>query len=131
LRDSDGYTYQLSSLRGQVVLIEFFSTNCPHCERSVPVMQQIKDRYGPLGTQVLAIHCRDGSNADPVGFVRRGGHDYPVLLEGNGVANQYSVRTIPLLLVVGPDGNLVYQQTGFGANSGARLMSIIEEHLPG
>ena len=130
LRGGDGRRYRLEDYRGQVVLLDFWATWCPHCQRAMPAMQRLHDTYGPRGFAVLGINCRDGKDADPAGFAAARGHTYPVLLEGNGVARDYSVRGIPVFMILDTEGRLLFQQSGFGNDSERQFAQIIDANLP-
>ena len=45
----------LSSFRGKVVVIEFFNPTCPHCQKTVAILQKLYKELGPKGFQPLAI----------------------------------------------------------------------------
>jgi thiol-disulfide isomerase/thioredoxin len=44
----------LSQFQGKVALLEFIHTTCPHCQRSIAVVNEIQKEYGPRGFQALA-----------------------------------------------------------------------------
>lgn len=46
---------KLSSLRGQVVLIDFFATWCAPCIDAMPHLQKLQDRLGPRGLKVIGV----------------------------------------------------------------------------
>jgi len=57
------------------------------------------------------------------------GYTYPVLLDGNSISVQYQVAGIPAFYIIGPDGRLIYQGTGFGGLQEENLYKNIELHL--
>lgn len=46
----------LDSLRGKVVLIEFWTYTCVNCARTLPYMRQWYDTYRGRGLQVIGVH---------------------------------------------------------------------------
>ncbi|MHC4416259.1 MAG: TlpA family protein disulfide reductase [Planctomycetota bacterium] len=129
LKDGDGREHSLSEYRGQLVVLDFWATWCPHCRRAMPSVQQMHDQYSDRGVAVLAINCRDKANADPVGFVRGRGFTYPVLLDGNKIAPKYQVRGIPSFYVIAPDGRLLFKQSGFSAQVEQTIRRLIRQHV--
>jgi peroxiredoxin len=50
-----GTDLRLSSLRGKVVLIDFFMAQCPHCRKQAPYIAQLTSRYRSRGLVVLSF----------------------------------------------------------------------------
>jgi thiol-disulfide isomerase/thioredoxin len=125
---SDGKTHKLSDYRGQLVVLDFWASWCPHCNRAMPAVQQMHDKYGPRGVQLFALNCRDRGDVNPVQYVRDKGFNYFVA-DGNTVAIQYRVGSLPAFYVIGPDGRLLYRESGYSPVKEQQLIRIIETHL--
>ena len=52
----------LASLRGQVVLLNFWATWCEPCEREMPAMQRLHEKLGPEGLRLVAVSVDDTSD---------------------------------------------------------------------
>lgn len=72
----------LAGLRGEVVLVDFWTYSCINCRRTVPYLNRWQETYGPLGLQVIGIHTPEFGfeHAGPnvVEAVRRLGIRFPV-----------------------------------------------------
>lgn len=77
----------LASLRGQPVLIEFWTFDCSNCRNSLPWMKRVAARYAPRGLKVVAIHSPElAHERDPAAVaahVRELGIAYPVLIDND------------------------------------------------
>jgi cytochrome c biogenesis protein CcmG, thiol:disulfide interchange protein DsbE len=62
--DLNGTRVTLKSLRGKVVLLNFWATWCAPCQIEMPVFSQWQQQYGPRGFQVIGISMDD--DAAPV-----------------------------------------------------------------
>jgi cytochrome c biogenesis protein CcmG, thiol:disulfide interchange protein DsbE len=62
--DLNGTRVTLKSLRGKVVLLNFWATWCAPCQIEMPVFDQWQQQYGPRGFQVIGISMDD--DAAPV-----------------------------------------------------------------
>src|SRR5580765_813301 len=67
----DGNVLKSSQLKGQVIMLEFFQTWCPDCQKAAPEIERIYEKYKEKGFTVLGIsHDREGAKV--VGpFVRK------------------------------------------------------------
>ena len=128
LMDGDGVEHSMTDYRGQLVVLDFWASWCPHCKNAMPAMQRLHDEYGDRGVAILGINCRERSGVDPVQFVRDLGFDYPILVGGGMVAPRYRLQGIPAFFVIGPDGRLLYRSSGFGAKQEQKLEQYIREY---
>ena len=85
-------------LRGQVVLLEFWTFACWNCDRSIPWVQDLQKRLGPRGLRIVSVHtpelARERVRANVVESVAKRGITYPVMLDDdysfwNALGNQY------------------------------------------
>lgn len=129
LTDGDGAEHSMTDYRGKLVVMDFWSTWCPHCREAMPAMQRLHDKYTDRGVAVLGINCRERTRVDAAQFVRDRGFDYPIFVDGGGIAPRYRVQGIPAFFVIGPDGKLLYRGSGFGPAQEQKLVELIEENL--
>ena len=55
LRSLDGRPFSLESLRGRVVLLDFWAPWCIPCRKSFPFLQTLQDRHGGEGLSVVGL----------------------------------------------------------------------------
>jgi len=73
-----GRQIALSSLRGQVVVLMFVNTNCPHCQAMAVFLEQIYRRFAKQGLQVLAVAFDPDADKLVKSFVDRTRVSFPV-----------------------------------------------------
>jgi thiol-disulfide isomerase/thioredoxin len=61
--------FRLSSLRGKVVLLDFFTVECGNCERSLPTVRGFFEKYKTRGLTVVGIHTPETKWQMPAGKV--------------------------------------------------------------
>ena len=96
----------LSSLRGRVVVLDFWATWCPPCLASLPAMHRLSRELEPKGVTFVGIDS-DGAQTSPeevTAFLNEHGAPYPVVYD-DGTANEsYRIKVLPTVVVVGKDG---------------------------
>jgi peroxiredoxin len=108
LTDLSGNSWTLKSLKGKVVLLNFWATWCPPCNRELPDMQALYEKYKDQGLVVLAVTDEDPAKVQP--FISKRKLTYPVLLDpGRKVNDAFGIEGIPKSFVYDREGNLVSQ----------------------
>ena len=101
----------LASLRGKVVLVKFWLTNCPICRGTLPDFQALNDRYGRSGAYCIGIVIDGADGVTP--YLRKAGWTFPVGCDPDGrTASRYGVGHYPGDYVIGIDG-IVRASNGF------------------
>ena len=108
LNDLAGKPVTLSSLRGKVVLVNFWATWCPPCRKEMPALDALSTRFASQGFVVLSISDEDAGKVAP--FIAKTGYRPTVLLDpGRKVNDAFHVDGIPKSFVFDRQGRLVAQ----------------------
>ena len=103
LTDLDGKEVSLASLRGNVVLIEFWASWCRPCVEALPHIQKLHEELNEKGLVVLGINSEPAEVARR--FVQDNGYTFRTLIdEGKTAWGPYNVQGIPTTLVVDREG---------------------------
>jgi len=104
LKAPDGQTVSLSTLRGRVVVLNFFATWCAYSKQGLPLLQRVHDQYRDKPVSVFAISIWD--SGDPVALFREKGYTVPLLLSGDKVADAFQVASTPVTYVIDAGGKV-------------------------
>ncbi|HWR17806.1 MAG TPA: TlpA disulfide reductase family protein [Terriglobales bacterium] len=108
LTDLEGKTWSLKALKGKVVVVNFWATWCPPCNKELPDMQALYEQHKDKGLVVLAITDEDRAKIVP--FVEKRKLTYPILLDnGRKVNDAFQIDGIPKTFVYDRQGKLVAQ----------------------
>jgi peroxiredoxin len=108
LKDVSGKKWSLRSMKGKVVLVNFWATWCPPCRKEMPDLQALSDEFGKQGLVVLGL---TDERSDVVkDFLSHQSYNYPILLDTDrDAAKQFGIEGIPKTFVYDRDGKLVAQ----------------------
>jgi peroxiredoxin/outer membrane protein assembly factor BamD (BamD/ComL family) len=130
--DLDGNRWTWESMRGQVVLIDFWSTSCQPCIAELPHMKSAYERYHDQGFEILGVSL-DGP--DRQRFEKRCTESeivWPQIHEGarweSELAVAFHVRSIPTPILIDRDGRVVATHTEVRGDKLVDLVAqLIEE----
>ena len=110
-----GETVSSSSFRGRVVLLEFMTPWCGHCQSMMPVLEQL---YGQFATQNVVFLSVSGTFVgatveDTVEFIRDHKSSWTYVYDSSGsVFNQYGVTGTPTFFIIGRNGEIASSHVG-------------------
>lgn len=110
----NGETIPLESLKGRVVLLKFWATDCTTCVAQMPDTAQYHLDYVDKGLTVIALAMKH----DPVNYVRNFTESrklpFTVALDSDGsIAKAFNdVRLTPTAFLIDKKGNIVRRYVG-------------------
>ncbi len=131
LKAFDGRNHRLSELRGQVVLINFWTSRCGPCRAQMTELAALHAELSDEGVGVLSVNF-DSDPDRAREFIATHGIGFPVLIDdGREVSRRYGVRGIPRLVMIDRDGLIrhVYNdhRTGQAGEYRALVLDLLEE----
>ena len=123
----DGPPETLSSLRGQVVVINFWASWCTECQVEQAALDHTWQQFQDSGVVVIGVNFEDttGGARD---YVRTANVTYPVVVDTNSrTALAYGLRGVPETFVVNQSGRVVNRV--IGPVNAAKLASEINSML--
>jgi cytochrome c biogenesis protein CcdA/thiol-disulfide isomerase/thioredoxin len=125
----------LASLRGKVVLLDFWTYSCINCLRTLPYLRSWHSAYGDDGLVIVGVHTpefafeRDRENVE--GAIERLDVRYPVALDNDyGTWNAWANRYWPAEYFIDRRGHVRFAHFGEGAyaEKEAVIRRLLAEH---
>ena len=109
----------VSGLKGQVVLIDFWTYSCVNCVRTLPHLQALQSKYGAKGLTIIGMHSPEFdfemSQSNVAAAVKRLNVTWPVALDSHMATwNAYSNQYWPAEYLIDQQGRVAYFHAGEG-----------------
>ena len=118
----DGEKYTNDSVKGKVVLLQFWATWCPYCRREQPIVDSLHSEFKDKGLVILAVDVGESKKK-----VRKYLDDSPrecpiVLTDDTNLAAMFSATMLPVYVVIDREGKIVGTQRGAAGEDALRRM---------
>ncbi len=109
----------LESLRGRVVLLDFWSYRCPYCRNALPELSRLDKRFGKRGLTVIGIHSPMMESDKVLANVRTQvsalGVRYPVVTDnGHQLWDAFEMEAWPTVVLLDKAGRIRFTHIGEG-----------------
>lgn len=107
LQDLTGKNISLNNFNGKGVILFFWATWCPHCQRALSQLDSEYKNIDASGIKLLAIDIGEPKTIVEK-FKLKYSIGYPILLDSDGeVAHKYGVLGVPTFIFISKKGNIV------------------------
>jgi cytochrome c biogenesis protein CcmG, thiol:disulfide interchange protein DsbE len=115
LTDLSGKRIDLASLKGKVVIIDFWASWCAPCKQEMPILERLFQKYKDRGFVVVGVSV-DQEDANVGSFVKQLKVSFPIVHDkAHGVANRYRPPRMPSSYIVDRQGIVRHVHGGFRA----------------
>lgn len=127
----DGRQISLESLRGKVVLVNFWATSCPGCIKEMPQIIDTYRKFNARGLEVIAVAMSYDPPEYVQNYARQRDLPFMVALDAKGEAARAfnQVKLTPTTFIINQEGRII-QQT-LGELDFAKLADLLEQTLGG
>ncbi|MEW5814549.1 MAG: TlpA disulfide reductase family protein [Spirochaetota bacterium] len=124
-----GKKISLSSLKGKVVLLNFWATWCPPCREEMPSMELLYKKLHKEGLEIVAVDLQE-EKKQVQKFAADNGLTFQILLDTTGrVGASYGARSIPTSYIIDKNGIVLAGVVGGRDWHTPELLSMFRELL--
>ena len=114
LQSNAGSQVSLASLKGKVVMVNFWATWCVPCRQEMPHLEALYEKYNGLGFELLAVNVEKNNAEGARKWLEETPVTFPVLFDPeNQVTKLYKVQTMPSTVLIGRDGTMRFIHHGY------------------
>jgi peroxiredoxin len=105
---------QMSSLKGKVVVVDFWATWCEPCKKSFPKLQGLYVKYNASGVEIVGISQDDETGPELSKFGESFGAKFPLGWDNDKVvAKKYDLKSMPSSFVIDKNGIVRFAHLGY------------------
>jgi thiol-disulfide isomerase/thioredoxin len=119
-RTLDGEKFNNESVKGKVVLLEFWTTWCVYCFEEAGFVDQINKEFRDKGLIVLAVNVAESKKTVKKYLDQHPRTSRIVLTDDTNLAAMYAAVVYPIYVVIDRDGNIAGTQRGAGGEEALR-----------
>jgi len=120
----------LAALRGQVVVVHFWTFGCINCIHNYPAYKAWQEQYGGKGVTIIGIHTPEFENEADLTRIRtraeQNGLKFPIAVDNNQANwKNWNNRYWPSIYLIDKKGQVRYRWEGelnSGGRNGEQLM---------
>jgi thiol-disulfide isomerase/thioredoxin len=130
-KSTKGQTVSNESLKGKLVLIDFWATWCGPCMAEADHMVATNAKYKDRGLQIVGVSL-DENRTKMDATAKNLKFDWPQYFDGNvwktKMAQEWGVNSIPRTFLISPEGKVLW--TGHPGNMDPAIERAMKEHAP-
>ena len=121
-KTTTGDQFNNASVKGKVVLFEFWTTWCQYCENEASLVDDIAKEFSDKGLIVLAVDVLEPDQKVKKYLVTHPRSVPIVLTKDTNLAAMYNAQSYPIYVVIDRDGNIAGEQRGAAGERGLRRL---------
>ena len=124
-----GEDLSIEKLKGHVIVLDFWTYCCINCMHILPDLEKLEEKYSGKPVIVIGVHsAKFEEESGPENIeqaIARYQIKHPVIVDQKmEIWNNYGASGWPTIVVIDPEGSIVYKQSGEGQLE--RLMDTID-----
>jgi len=115
----------LASLKGKVVVMDFWATWCGPCRRQHPLYEKVMAKFESRPEVVFLSVNTDEDRSGVAGFLKENGWDQPAYYE-DGLSSTLRISSIPTTILIDKRGEIASRMNGYDP---ARFVDLLTERI--
>ncbi len=115
--------------RGQVLILDFFTSWCQPCRQSIPHLVEMKRKYGTQGLQILGLSVNEEGERAVKKLADEFQVNYPLALAGELTTDDFGIRSVPIMFLIDKKGIIVEVHRGYSNETARSVEQSIKRLL--
>jgi len=123
VKSLDGKKYDLATLRGRIVVLNFWFIACGPCKAEMPDLNKLVKDYEGKGVTFLAMTFDDAESLKA--FLKESAFSYEIIPDSQELIDKLEVTTFPAHYVINQQGEIELTLRGGGEGNVAQMRNVI------
>ncbi|TAF67100.1 MAG: hypothetical protein EAZ55_05295 [Cytophagales bacterium] len=125
--------FSIKDFRGKIVLLDFWTLGCINCQHIIPDLKRLEKEFEKelivIGVHSAKFHSEKRTEAIRKAILKFGIKHLVVNDADSKIWDAYTVRAWPTVILINPEGKIVYQRSGesFYKSIRQKIQEIIKE----
>ena len=125
--DINDNKYSLESLKGKVIVINFWFVECKPCVMEMPDLNKLVEKYKDKEVVFLGLAMNQKEKIEQ--FLKKTKYNYVIVPDAKDVVAKYSVTSFPTHMVIDKNANILFAVSGLGPTTIDDLDNMISNLL--
>ncbi len=127
LPDLNGQSVHSRDFAGKITILDFWGTWCKPCINEIPELNKLYASVNKDEVQYFGISSfEEISSEDLIDFVESKGINYPILQNGELIAEQFGIFTYPTMIILDKQARVIITRGSNGSMNGISIPEITE-----
>ena len=108
--DINGNEYSLESLKGKIIVLNFWFVKCKPCVQEMPELNELVETYKNKDVVFLGFGTNDKSKINT--FLETNKFSYAIIPNSKPIVSDYMVSSYPTHIIIDKNSNIVYKTAG-------------------
>ena len=118
----DGEVFNNASIKGKVVLLDFWTTWCGYCVEEASIVDKLNKEFSAKGLIVLAVNVGESKKVVKKYLEQHPRTSKVIITDDTNLAAMYAATVYPIYAVIDREGNVIGNQRGAGGEEPLREM---------
>ena len=118
----EGEVFNNASIKGKVVLLDFWTTWCGYCVEEASIVDKLNKEFSGKGLIVLAVNVGESKKVVKKYLEQHPRTSKVIITDDTNLAAMYAATVYPIYVVIDREGNVIGNQRGAGGEEPLREM---------
>lgn len=119
LEDIDGNTHTLETLKGKIIILNFWFIRCQPCVAEIPDLNELQAKFRDKEVMFFAVALDNKTDLET--FLESHPFDFTIIPKGGALANRFKIPHYPFNIIIDQNGKMRYVSEALSLNIANRL----------